>query len=370
MISTASPFRFKPATLLAAALLTTAFSTASLALELDTYAEISDTRPGNITITPDGRVIITQQPLDAPELRVVQVLADGSKQPYPTLDWADGPDSGEVGIAATIGITTDSQGIVWILDMGSETSPAQFVAWDSKSDTLHKVIEIPAEVIRPISFLQDFALDEDRGQLYIADMTFTSPASAAQPAFIVVDIESGAARRVLQSDPALMPVEHDVVIKDSLMGFRDDSDKAVGWKMGLNPIAIDPDFEYVYFGTVNGDDVFRLPAAALADNTLDDAALSAQIETYAHKRPSDGFIVDDQGRIISGDVEASAIGMATPAGYEIIAQDDIRLAWPDGFAFAPDGTLYVTTNQLNNHPALNEGEDGSDKRYFILTIKP
>lgn len=338
--------------------------------KLTTYAEFTDTRPGNITVTPQGRVIITQQPLDGPALRVVEVKPDGSKVPFPNLDWADGPETGKVGIASTIGIKTDSQGVVWMLDMGSKTSPAQLVAWDSVGNKLHKVIAIPADVTRPISFLQDFALDETRGKIYIADMTFTAPASATQPAFIVVDIATGKARRVLESSAALMPVEHDVVIKGALMGFKGEDGKPAAWKLGLNAIAIDPAFDNVYFGTINGDTVFRLPAAALADDAQDDAALAKQIQRYADKRPNDGFIVDGKGRVITGDVEASAIGVSTPEGYKVIAQDDLRLAWPDGFAFAPDGTLFVTANQLNAHPALNRGKDGSAKRYFILTMKP
>lgn len=346
------------------------FAMPTVAKELTTYAKINDTRPGNIAVTSSGRVIITQQPLDGPTIRVVEVLADGTKVPFPTLDWADGPEIGDVGITATIGIMADSNDVVWMLDMGGPDTPAQFVAWDTTKNELHKTIEIPADVILPISFLQDFAFDEKNGQLIIADMTFTAPGSATKPAFIVVDIETGNARRILQQAPALMPVDHDVVIGGSLVGFKTEDGTPKAWELGLNPISIDPNFEFVYFGTVNGSEVFRIPAASLANATLDDAALSAQIEHYADKRPSDGFIVDGQGRVYSGDVEASAIGVATPEGYEVIAQDDTLLSWPDGFAFGPDGTLYITQNQLHKHPALNEGVDGSDKNYHILTIKP
>tara|TARA_R110002095_G_scaffold52332_5_gene45637 strand:+ start:1288 stop:2385 length:1098 start_codon:yes stop_codon:yes gene_type:complete len=356
-----------------AALTALAMSTAAtsvVAQQLTTYAKISDTRPGNITVTPDNRVIITQQPLDGPSLRVVEVKSDGSKVPFPTLDWADGPEKGKVGIAATIGITTASNGVVWILDMGGKNSPAQLVAWDSKADKLHKVIKIPADVRQPISFLQDFVLDEKHGKIYIADMTFTAPASAMKPAFVVVDIESGLARRVLEGESRLMPVAHDVMINGALMGFKGEDGSTQPWHLAVNAIAIDPAFEYVYFGSINSGDVFRIAAAALADETQGDAALATMIERYADKRPNDGFIVDAEGRVISGDIETSAITRSGPNGIKTLAQDDKRLRWPDGFAFGPDGTLYVTANQLNTHPALNGGVDGSDKEYFILTLKP
>ncbi|SFG83032.1 L-dopachrome tautomerase-related protein [Neptunomonas qingdaonensis] len=364
------PFsKLKIAATLAALVLNT-ISVSVAAQELSTYAKISDTRPGNITITSDNRVIITQQPLDGPSLRVVEVKPDGSKVPFPTLDWADGPEKGKVGITATIGITTASNDVVWILDMGGTNTPAQLVAWDSKADRLHKVIEIPASVKQPISFLQDFVLDEKHGKIYIADMTFTAPASAMKPAFVVVDIETGQARRVLEADSHLMPVEHDVMINGALMGFKAEDGTTQPWHLAMNAIAIDPAFEYVYFGSMNSTDVFRIATAALADEALDDAALTTQIERYADKRPNDGFIVDAESRVVSGDIETSAITRSGPKGLEILAQDDKRLRWPDGFAFGPDGTLYITANQLNTHPALNGGVDSSDKEYFILTLKP
>lgn len=338
--------------------------------ELKTFAEFNDTRPGNITITPDNRVIVTQQPLDSPSLRVVEVLEDGSKVPFPTPDWADGPEAGETGFAATIGIDTDSNGIVWVLDMGAEGVVPKFVGWDTTKNTLHKIIEIPSEVTVATSFLQDFAIDEKNGNLIIADMTFTAPASAMQPAFVIVDMETGEARRVLQSSDALMPVERDVVIDGKLMGFKDGEGNTQPWHLAMNAISIDPAFEFVYFGAINGEEIFRIPAAALADETLDDAALATQIEVYGKKGPNDGFIVDEQGRVFSGDTTRNAVTVSTGDEIEIFAQDDTRLRWPDGFAFAPDGTLFIVANQLNTHPALNAGENGSDNRYFILTTRP
>jgi len=77
--------------------------------------------------------------------------------------------------------------------MGGAYSAPKLVGWNTQADALHKIIDIPSDVVTPISFLQDFALDEERGQIYIADMTFTAPASDLKPAFIVINIETGAA---------------------------------------------------------------------------------------------------------------------------------------------------------------------------------
>lgn len=336
--------------------------------QLSVRAKFSDTRPANIAFTPNGRLFLTQHPLDNPRLRVVEVLEDGTKVPFPTEDWSDGPETGEVGIAATVGIKSDSNGVVWILDMGDDDAPARFVAWDTKIDALHKIIDIPKSVVHPISFLQDFALDEVRRKIYIADMTFTESASDARPAFIVVDMDTGKARRVLEAEPRLMASDRDVVINGSLVGFKDELGEARPWHLPLNGISIDPSFEFVYFSTINGDDIFRIPSEDLANDSLNTAALSEKIERYGEKAPNDGIIVDAKGRVFTADVERNAVTVTTKDRFEVFAKDDELLKWADGFALAPDGSLYAVANKLNTHPDLNLGKDGSDYEYYIVKI--
>lgn len=335
---------------------------------IEVVAEITNTRPGNLTITPNGRIILSQQPLDAPELRVVEVMANGELQPFPTLDWADGPEKGEVGFASVIGVHTTEEGIVWILDMGSATSQAKLVAWDSNNNQLHKIIPIDKSATVDNSFLQDFAIDEKRNQIYIADTTLGNLFGAIKSAFVVVDLNTGKSRRVLQNNPKLMPPEHTVVVNGSVMGAKREDGSKDPIYLGLNPVAIDAQYEWVYFGTVNGSELFRIPASELANTANDDNALGATIEFYGKKHPSDGIAIDSDGTIYAGDIENSSVGTVSKTGYEVIAQDKTLLSWPDGFAI-DNGWLYVTQNQLHLTAPLNEGEAQGTKPYRILRIK-
>lgn len=338
-------------------------------LAVEVVSEFSDIRPANLTVTPQGRVIATMHPLDNAPIRMMEVTASGTQVPWPTLDWADGPDKGLVGITQTVGIDTDPNGVVWILDMGGPLQGAQFMAWDTVKNELHARVPLPQDSYLPISFLQDFALDDKRNMAYIADMTFTLDPADARPAIVVVNLESGQARRVMESDKTFVPEDHEMVIDGSLVGTKDESGNSVPYKLSLNPITIDPDNEWVYYGGVNGMNVWRIRAEHLASD-LSDEEMSSRVELYGPKASSDGIKVDGEGKVYITDVVNSAIGVTTPDNYEIVAQDDVLLSWVDGLAIGPDGAVYGTQNHLHANPVLNEGEDESIRPYRIVRIRP
>ncbi|WP_096086387.1 L-dopachrome tautomerase-related protein [Agaribacterium haliotis] len=337
------------------------------AADIEIVAQLDGTRPGNITVTEQGRVFLSMQPLDGPKYRVVELMKDGSTKPFPSEDWADGPETGKVGLSSVIGIDSTEDGVVWMLDMGSPEASAQIVAWDTINNKLFKRVEISKNVTVGNSFLQDFALDTKRNQIYIADTSLGNLFGEPAPAF-VVDLETGKSRRVLESHNALLSPEHDVVIDGSLMGAKREDGSSDALYLGLNPITIDAANEWIYFGTVNGSAIYRLPAAVLANDKLTDKEIAQSIEFYNEKRPSDGMIIADNGDIYVGDLEKNAISIVKKDGFKTFAQDDKLLSWADGFSIQ-GGYLYVTQNSLHLNPALNEGEEGASKPYHVLRIK-
>ncbi|MDP5131469.1 MAG: major royal jelly family protein [Paraglaciecola sp.] len=350
--------------LLAASVTFGATTQAAETAQLEVVTEFTDYRGAGITITPAGRIIVSMHPLDGPTTRVVEVMANGTKQAFPTTDWADGPNIGKVGFHSVIGVHSDSKGVVWILDMGGDGTPAKLVAWDSVTNELVNTIELDKSALLDNSFLQDFVIDEKHNKIYIADMSFGNFIGATKPAFVVVDLQTNKAKRVLQGASQLMPEALDIVIEASPLASKSEDGQTNTLRFGLNPIAIDDSSEWVYFGAFSGTKIYRVPAATLADTSLSNKAVASKIETFGPKNPSDGIAYAPGGGILVTDLQNSAVGLTTQGEYKILVQDKV-LSWPDSIAVS-DGWVYVTQDQLHQHPAFSQGY-GNTKPPYKLT---
>lgn len=324
--------------LIASMLALTTYSVAKSVEVAQTVTTFDKIRPANMAITKDGRVFVTGHPIVNSDIKVIELSAIGTKNIYPNKEYSDSSNKNNSVIKATIGITVDSKENLWVLDMGAK----QFVVWNTKENKLNKIIKIPENVLTPTSFLQDFVLDEKRNRAIIADMTQGDLKSAATPAFVVVDMITGKASRVAQNHPSMMP--------DFEGGFA------------LNPIAIDPSFEWVYFGALNGKKVYRVPASSFKN----EKEVIKNIKEYAPKSYSDGIKVDKNQNVYITDIEAQAIGVSNKDGYKIIATLPENQTWPDGLEIGNDGYVYAVVNQLNRTAALNKGKDESNGTYLIV----
>lgn len=295
-------------------------------------------RAGNMTVSPSGRMFVSINPLLGTDVRVYELLKDGTHKAYPNKEYSKGENSK---IKAVIGIRSDSDDNLWLLDMGTK----QFVVWDTKNEKLLKTIKLPEEVVKLTSFLQDFIIDEKHNRVIIADMTQGDLESAPIPAFIVVDTKTGATRRMAESHSSMMP--------ELEGGFA------------LNPIAIDPKFKWVYFGALHGKTIYRVPAKSFDSNE----ELTSNIKKYAPKSYSDGIAADKKGNVYVTNIEKQELGVTNKDGYKTIATLPEGQTWPDGLHLGKDGFLYSTVDQLNKVPALNNGKDDSVGPFIIVRTK-
>jgi sugar lactone lactonase YvrE len=346
---------------LTAGLLVLALAGCNRAPELVEVAAM-DQAPGNITVTPDKRIIFSLHQFFEPEWRVAEWTADGL-QPFPTLDIASGNDL-DVTLHSVLGIQSDSQGIVWMLDNGMRGGAVpRLVAWDTRKDGLHRIITLPQPVTPPDAFVNDLAVDELNRKIFISD-----PAGGDNAALIVVDIASGEARRVLQGHQSVVPEDIDMIIGGEPVEIRQEDGSTVRPRVGVNPIALDVNSEWLYYGPMHGTSMYRIRVSDLIGTDAD--LLADKVERYGRKPISDGISIDNDGNIYLTDVVNNAIGLIDRSTEYRIYLADPRLSWPDALSFGPDNRLYTVSNQLHRSAVLHAGVETAAPPFYIFSFDP
>ena len=138
-------------------------------------------------------------------------------------------------------------------------------------------------------------------------------------------------------------------------------------KTGVDGIALSRDGDWIYFGAMNHDTVYRVPSAVLQDPTAD--AATALVEVG--KKPlSDGFSIDDADRLYVTDVEHQGIAALDPDGTLTTLIRDDRVRWADGLSFGPDGWLYLADSAIPHLILQSENHHAAHAPYHIWRFKP
>ncbi|MGH8030913.1 MAG: L-dopachrome tautomerase-related protein [Luteimonas sp.] len=223
--------------------------------------------PGNITVTPDNRIITTLHPFHGADDRVVEVARDGTTRVFPNAEWGTGGRKADgSGFDAPLGIRTDANGVVWILDTGVRARIApRLVGWDTRADRLKRIYDFSVPADQPVSFLNDFQVSLRHNTAFIADT-----ALGGTPALVVLDMNTGRSRWLLKNHPYLQPENQDLVAEGRVLTIGEGTARTPA-RVGLNPIGLDADEAWLYFGTMNGNKLYRVRTTDLLDTALSDA---------------------------------------------------------------------------------------------------
>jgi sugar lactone lactonase YvrE len=310
--------------------------------------------PGNIAVSATGRVFFTLHPDGSPPTQVHE-LRDGKAVPYPSATFAD--------YRSVLALRIDRQNRLWALDYADYgRGQPRIIAFDLATDREVQRYDFPSDVAGFLSMLNDFQVDPTGRYIFIAE---ASPIRQT-PAIIVYDTVERRSRRLLDSHPSLLPKGYVIQApgRDMIvLGFY-------ALHIGIDTIALDRKGEWLYYGAVNADRLYRIPAKALVDPSLSAEALARQIEDYGPKTLSDGATTDDAGNVYLTDMEHSAVVTLGPDRTLRTLVKDPKLRWPDGMSFGPDGWLYLTCSSLQHVLFVSSATVREHAPYQIFRFRP
>lgn len=354
---------------------------------LEVYAELDAAGVGGITQMPNGQVVIGYHPFyGPPKVQVALLNADRkSTTPYPTADWqscknADGTWKSDFNrcIDWVLGLHTDANGILWLLDSAKSTDKAagrpaglvpKLVAWDTKTNQLSRIIPITGDATLTESQHNDFVVDLKHEVIVDADEAIGEGSNGVgdKAALVVVDLKTGTSRRLLQGHPSVMPVADPIK-------WDQGKPTAGTFKLGVgvDGIALDAASEWLYFAPLNAYKVYRIRMADLLDKSLTPAQLGAKVETYADKPFNGGLSIDRSNNLYMTEVGERAIGVIpadTRKYYRLVTAPG--MVWPDGVTFNSDGYMYTGAAQLTLTNVLQADGVGKNKApYLVYRFRP
>lgn len=298
-----------------------------------------------LTMSEDGRLFVNYPRWSADVPVSVAEIVDGEPMPYPDTEmnsWtADRGDAAEQFVCVQ-SVVADGHGSLWILDpanagfRGVVEGGAKLIRMRLETSEAERVYRYAAPVIKASSYLNDVRIDLDAGFAYITD--------SGDGAIIVTNLESGESRRLLDDHVSTEAEDVVLTIEGNEWRLADGSPP----KVHADGIALTPDRNYLYYQALTGRTLYRIPTAALRDETIGDDELSGKVETAGDTGAADGLIFGRDGRLYISALEENAIRRFDPAtgDVEIVVRDE-RIKWPDTFTLDPRGRVMFTTAQIH-----------------------
>lgn len=326
---------------------------------------------GNIAFTPDNQVIFSNHPFYNPDIRVAKLTSPTTSEPFPNKEWNTPRKGTDNYLDNVLGLRSDENGVVWMMDMGFRTHiTPKLVGWNTRTNKLERIYYLPEPATRPSSQPQDLVIDQKHRKFYIADEDIGPGGDGSHAALIVVDVDTGYARRVLEGDKSTIPEDVPITVDGNAMTVPGKDGKPAVLKIGADGITMDPASEWLYFAPLSGRSLYCVRVADLNDESLAPAALSAKVERYSDKPNNGGLSVDYAGNIYLTSVETKSVGLITPdRRYHTIVSDP-ALVWPDGISYSPDGYMYVSASQVSAAAMFHGGKAENSTPYLIFRFKP
>ncbi|MEN8143646.1 MAG: L-dopachrome tautomerase-related protein [Gemmatimonadota bacterium] len=313
---------------------------------------------GNVAVSTAGRIFFTAHPEARPKGAKLLEWRNGEAVPYPSAGAQDSL------LGSILGLAIDRQNRLWTVDHGMHgLRRAKLHAFDLAGDSLVHEMVFPGQVAPPGSYLQDLQIDPAGRTVYVADVSFLR----GSPAIVVYDIDSGASWRILEEHESVVP--QDWIIRSPLkeMTFLRG---LVVLKPGVDGIALDRSGEWLYYGAMAHESLYRVRTSDIHEPRLTPLGLTARIEEVGHKPLSDGLSIDNAGNVYVTDVEHSGVMRVGVDGTLQTVIRSARIRWADALSYGPGGWLYVADSALPDHMLRSRKHIQASAPYYVFRFRP
>lgn len=313
-------------------------------------ASVQGVQITGVAVSNDGR-IFANAPLwreDVPFSVVEISKKDGSYKPYPTEEmnnWKQGTPYRADQFIAVQSVVSHG-GKLYVLDtrnplfIGLRDKPRIFII-DLEKDQVEKVISIGFNAVKRNSYVNDLRVDDKLNKIYLTD--------SGEAGLIVVDIEKGTSKRVLDSHQSTLAETNGLSIDGEWWPNVVHSDG----------IALDRVNDVLYFHSLTGYSLY-----SISTEHLNKGGKTAEenVQLVAKTSAPDGMIFDEDGNLYYADLENHKIMKRNPDGEVSVFLEGDLVRWADSFSIH-NGYLYYTNSRIH------EAGDQVDELDFTICKK-
>jgi quercetin dioxygenase-like cupin family protein len=323
-------------------------SVAQAAGILEIVAQSDDAIWNGVTVSADGRMFVNFPRLaEGSGQSVGEIGADGRSHAYPGgawNEWKPGKPT-EAAFVGTNAVRIGPEGDLWVVDTGTPSFGAQTIAGgpkivriDVKRNTVSRVYPLATDVALAKSYVDDIRFN---GHLaYLTD--------AGVPGIIVLDLDTGKARRVLDHDRSTT-ASRPILVDGEILRGPDGNDVM----LHADQMEVSPDGQWLYFQALAGP-MYRIETKWLDDPSADPAKVSQQAKFWFDTPPLGGSAIDDYGNLYLEDLANDSVLKVTPDRQVTTVIRDHRLHWVAA-PWIKDGYLYLPEAQLDRIAAFRHG---------------
>jgi hypothetical protein len=319
-----------------------------------------------VAVSPEGRVFSSfPRWMEGPTPCIGEAQPDGGFKIFPDNSWNEWRPGLSVGdhFVNVHSLHADPENFLWVVDDGAAhhqpylPGAPKIVKIDLRNNQIVRIYPIDAAVAPPKAVLGHMRILGKHG--FITE--------SFHNAIIVLDLETGATRRVLHGLPQTQADTSVVPLIDG-REFRRANGQVPTVHMDL--LELSPDGRWLYFTSLFGPLLCRIETKYLIDAGLDDTALAAHVEEIARTPPCAGITIDRRGNIYFSAFSQNAIlVMGEDRKLKTLASDP-RISFPNECDIGPDDYLYFPASQIHRLPGFHaDGKSTVKTPWEVLKVK-